>query len=45
MKIDIDLLWVRSGKNGGTESVVRNILDVFLNTQTGNMISFSSVTE
>ena len=29
MIIGIDLLWVRPGKNGGTESVVRNILDGF----------------
>ena len=29
MKIGVDLLWVRPGKNGGTESVVRNILDGF----------------
>lgn len=27
MKIGIDLLWVRPGKNGGTESYIRNILD------------------
>lgn len=27
MKIGIDLLWVRPGKNGGTESYIRNLLD------------------
>lgn len=27
MKVGIDLLWVRPGKNGGTESYIRNILD------------------
>ena len=26
MRIAIDLLWVRPGKNGGTESVIRNLL-------------------
>lgn len=30
MKIGINLLWVRPGKNGGTESYVRNILDGLL---------------
>lgn len=29
MKIGIDLLWVRPGKNGGTESYIRNLLDGF----------------
>lgn len=27
MRVGINLLWVRSGKNGGTESYIRNILD------------------
>ena len=27
MKVGINLLWVRPGKNGGTESYIRNILD------------------
>ena len=27
MRIGINLLWVRSGKNGGTESYIRNLLD------------------
>jgi glycosyltransferase involved in cell wall biosynthesis len=27
MRVGIDLLWVRPGKNGGTESYIRNILD------------------
>ena len=30
MRIGIDLLWVRPGKNGGTESYIRNLLDGFL---------------
>lgn len=30
-KIAIDLLWVRPGKVGGTESYIRNLLDGFLN--------------
>lgn len=30
MRIGIDLLWVRPGKNGGTESYIRNILDGFI---------------
>lgn len=30
MKIGIDLLWVRPGKNGGTESLIRNLLDGFV---------------
>lgn len=29
MKIGIDLLWVRPGINGGTESYIRNLLDGF----------------
>lgn len=29
VKIGIDLLWVRPGKNGGTESFIRNLLDGF----------------
>lgn len=29
MRIGIDLLWVRPGKNGGTESYIRNLLDGF----------------
>jgi glycosyltransferase involved in cell wall biosynthesis len=29
MKIGIDLLWVRPGKNGGTESYIRNLLNGF----------------
>ncbi len=29
MRIGVDLLWVRPGKNGGTESFIRNILDGF----------------
>lgn len=31
MKIGIDLLWIRTGKVGGTESYIRNLLDGFLN--------------
>ena len=27
MRVGINLLWVRPGKNGGTESYIRNILD------------------
>lgn len=27
MRIGIDLLWVKPGKNGGTESLIRNLLD------------------
>ena len=34
MRIGIDLLWVRPGKNGGTESYIRNLLDGF--AQYGN---------
>lgn len=34
MRIGIDLLWVRPGKNGGTESYIRNLLDGFV--QYGN---------
>lgn len=30
MRIGIDLLWVRPGKCGGTESYIRNLLDGFL---------------
>lgn len=30
MRVGIDLLWVRPGKNGGTESYIRNILDGLL---------------
>lgn len=30
MKIGIDLLWVRPGVNGGTESFIRNVLDGLL---------------
>ncbi len=29
MRVGIDLLWVRPGKCGGTESVIRNLLDGF----------------
>ncbi|SFP37865.1 Glycosyltransferase involved in cell wall bisynthesis [Butyrivibrio proteoclasticus] len=29
MRIGVDLLWVKPGKNGGTESYVRNLLDGF----------------
>lgn len=29
MRVGIDLLWVRPGKNGGTESYIRNLLDGF----------------
>lgn len=29
MRIGIDLLWLRPGKNGGTESYIRNLLDGF----------------
>ena len=35
MRIGIDLLWVRPGKNGGTESYIRNLLDGF--AQYGNL--------
>ena len=31
MKIGIDLLWVKVGKVGGTESYIRNLLDGFYN--------------
>lgn len=30
MRIGINLLWVRPGRNGGTESYIRNLLDGFL---------------
>lgn len=30
MRIGVDLLWVRPGRNGGTESYIRNVLDGFL---------------
>ena len=29
MRIGVDLLWVKPGKNGGTESYIRNLLDGF----------------
>ena len=29
MRIGVDLLWVRPGENGGTESYIRNLLDGF----------------
>lgn len=36
MRIGIDLLWVRPGKNGGTESYIRNVLDGFLQFAEGD---------
>lgn len=36
MRIGIDLLWVRPGKNGGTESFIRNLLDGFSQSSAGN---------
>lgn len=35
MRVGIDLLWVRPGKNGGTESYIRNILDGLLQYSQG----------
>ena len=35
MRIGIDLLWVRPGKNGGTESYIRNMLDGFSESSAG----------
>lgn len=36
MRIGIDLLWVRVGLCGGTESVIRNLMDGFLQYDTDN---------
>lgn len=35
MRVGINLLWVRPGKNGGTESYIRNILDGLLKSSRG----------
>lgn len=40
MKIGIDLLWVKVGKVGGTESYIRNLLDGFYNFANESKFSF-----
>lgn len=35
MRVGINLLWVRPGKNGGTESYIRNVLDGLMQYSTG----------
>jgi len=40
VKIGIDLLWVKVGKVGGTESYIRNLLDGFYNFVNENKFSF-----
>ena len=45
MKVGIDLLWIRPGKNGGTESYIRNLLDGFLQTLEEDMELYLFVSE
>ena len=37
MRVGVDLLWVRPGKNGGTESYIRNLLEGFRQSDTNQV--------